>query len=176
MVDIALKVVGVGSVGTRCFIALMEADGFPFFLQVKEALPSVLAPYAGGQRYDHEGHRVVVGQWIMQAASDIFLGWASNGPRQFYMRQFRDMKMSVDLARLDAKTLMKLGAICGRILARAHARSGDPAAIGGYLGNSDAFDKALGKFAVAYADQNEKDHAMLREAVRGGRIQAFAGT
>ena len=134
LIDIALKVVGVGSVGTRCFIALLEADGFPFFLQVKEALPSVLAPYMGSLPHEHQGRRVVVGQWMMQAASDIFLGWASNGPRQFYVRQFRDMKSGVDMTTLDIKALTRYGAICGRILARAHARSGDAAAIDGYLG------------------------------------------
>jgi uncharacterized protein (DUF2252 family) len=175
LVDVALKVVGVGSVGTRCFIALLEADGFPFFLQVKEALPSVLAPYMGPTRHEHEGRRVVVGQWTMQAASDIFLGWASNGPRHFYMRQFRDLKMGVDMEALDAKVLARLGAVCGRILARAHARSGDAAVIAGYLGSSDAFDLALAKFATAYADQNEKDHAILKEAIRDGKVHAMVG-
>lgn len=172
VVDVALKVVGVGSVGTRCFIALLEADGHPFFLQVKEALPSVLAPYAGGPRIEHQGRRVVIGQQILQAASDIFLGWATNGDRHFYVRQFRDMKVGYDMERLNAKELAHGGQLCGTILARAHARAGDPATISGYLGKADAFDKALGKFAIAYADQNEKDHDALRKAVRAGKLQA----
>ncbi|MEO6575769.1 MAG: DUF2252 domain-containing protein [Polyangiaceae bacterium] len=172
VVDIALKVVGVGSVGTRCFIALLEADGHPFFLQVKEALPSVLEPYAGGPRIEHQGQRVVVGQQTMQAASDIFLGWASNGDRHFYVRQFRDMKISYDLKNLSPKELGYGGQLCGVILARAHARSGDAATIGGYLGKCDDFDKAIAKFAVAYADQNERDHALLQKAVHDGKIHA----
>ncbi len=173
VVDVALKVVGVGSVGTRCFIALLEADGHPFFLQVKEALPSVLAPYAGGPHIEHQGRRVVIGQQIMQAASDIFLGWASNGDRHFYVRQFRDMKVGYDLKRLNSKELGHGGELCGTILARAHARAGDAATISGYLGKGDTFDRALGEFAIAYADQNEKDHDALRRAVRAGKIQAI---
>ncbi len=176
IVDLALKVVGVGSVGTRCFIALLEADGAPFFLQIKEALPSVLAPYVGGAKFDHEGRRVVVGQRVMQAASDVFLGWASNGPRAFYVRQFRDMKYSLELETLDKARVTDAARLAGLILARAHARSGDPAAIGAYLGKSDAFDAAVAKFAVAYADQNEKDHAALKSAVRMGKVRALVGT
>jgi len=176
IVDTALKVVGVGSVGTRCFIALLVADGAPFFLQIKEALPSVLAPYVGGGAYDHEGRRVVVGQRIMQAASDVFLGWASNGPRAFYVRQFRDMKAGLDLATLDASKLTDAARLAGLILARAHARSGDPPSIAAYLGKSEAFDAAVARFAVAYADQNEKDHAVLRSAVRSGKVRALVGT
>jgi uncharacterized protein (DUF2252 family) len=176
IVDIALKVVGVGSVGTRCFIALLEADGSPFFLQIKESMPSVLAPYVGGGAFDHEGRRVVVGQRIMQAASDVFLGWASNGPRAFYVRQFRDMKGGLDFATLDRARLADAARLAGLILARAHARSGDPAAIAAYLGKSDAFDAAVARFSVAYADQNEKDHAALRSAVRTGKVRALVGT
>ena len=176
IVDIALKVVGVGSVGTRCFIALLEADGAPFFLQVKEALPSVLAPYVGGGRFDHDGRRVVIGQRIMQAASDVFLGWASSGHRAFYVRQLRDMKASLDLATLDSTRLSSAARLAGLILARAHAQSGDAASIAAYLGKSGAFDAAVGRFAVAYADQNEKDHAALKSAVRAGKIRAIVGT
>jgi uncharacterized protein (DUF2252 family) len=176
IVDAALKVVGVGSVGTRCFIVLLEGDGSPFFLQVKEALPSVLAPYVGGGNFDHEGRRVVIGQRIMQAASDVFLGWSSNGPRQFYVRQFRDMKGGLDLATLDESGLVNAGRLAGLILARAHARSGAAAAIGAYLGKSPAFDEAVAKFAAAYADQNEKDHAALQSAVRAGTVRALVGT
>jgi uncharacterized protein (DUF2252 family) len=176
IVDIALKVVGVGSVGTRCFIALLEADDSPFFLQIKESMPSVLAPYVGGGPFDHEGRRVVVGQRIMQAASDIFLGWASNGPHAFYVRQFRDMKGGLDLATLDRARLADAARVAGIILARAHAQSGDPAAIAAYLGKSDAFDAAVARFSVTYADQNERDHAALRSAVRSGRIRALVGT
>ena len=176
IVDTALKVVGVGSVGTRCFIVLLEADGAPFFLQVKEAFPSVLAPYVGGARFDHQGRRVVMGQRMMQAASDIFLGWASNGPRDFYVRQFRDMKVGIDLDNLDTGRLTKLARLCGIILARAHARSGDAAAIGAYLGKSEAFDVAVAAFAVAYADQTERDHEALRAAVRIGKVPALVGT
>jgi uncharacterized protein (DUF2252 family) len=176
IVDIALKVVGVGSVGTRCFIVLLESDGAPFFLQVKEALPSVLAPYAGGGKFDHEGRRVVVGQLIMQAASDVFLGAASRGSRAFYVRQFRDMKGGLDFATLNKTRLTDAARLAGIILARAHARGGDPAAISAYLGKSDAFDVAVAKFSVAYADQNEKDHAELKTAIRSGKVRALVGT
>ncbi|HTB74787.1 MAG TPA: DUF2252 domain-containing protein [Polyangiaceae bacterium] len=176
IVDTALKVVGVGSVGTRCFIALLEADGAPFFLQIKEALPSVLAPYVGGGNFDHEGRRVVAGQRIMQAASDVFLGWASRGTRAFYVRQYRDMKGGLDLATLDKTRLTNAARLAGLILARAHARGGDPAAIAAYLGKSGAFDAAIARFAVAYADQNEKDYADLKAAIRLGKIRALVGT
>jgi uncharacterized protein (DUF2252 family) len=176
IVDFALKVVGVGSVGTRCFIALLEADGAPFFLQIKEALPSVLAPYVGGGKFDHEGRRVVLGQRVMQAAGDVFLGWASNGPRAFYVRQFRDMKFGLEIETLDKARVTDAARLAGVILARAHARSGDPAAIAAYLGKSDAFDAAVARFAVTYADQNEKDHAALKSAVRMGKVRALVGT
>jgi uncharacterized protein (DUF2252 family) len=176
IVDTALKVVGVGSVGTRCFIALLDADGAPFFLQIKEALPSVLAPYVGCGNFDHEGRRVVAGQRIMQAAGDVFLGWASHRTRAFYVRQYRDMKGGLDLATLDKTKLANAARLAGLILARAHARGGDPAAIAAYLGKSDAFDVAIAKFSVAYADQNEKDYAALKAAVRSGRIRALVGT
>jgi uncharacterized protein (DUF2252 family) len=176
VVDVALKVVGVGSVGTRCFIALLEADGSTFFLQIKEAVSSVLAPYVGGAKFDHEGRRVVMGQRIMQAAGDVFLGWASNGPRAFYARQFRDMKGGLDFATLDKARLINAARLAGLVLARAHARSGDPAQIAAYLGKSAAFDAVVARFAVAYADQNEKDHAALARAVRAGRVRAVVGT
>jgi uncharacterized protein (DUF2252 family) len=172
--DFAFKVVGVGSVGTYCFIALFLADeDDPVLLQIKEARPSVLEPYAGKGAYDHEGQRVVVGQRLMQSASDIFLGWTTTlDGRHFYIRQLRDMKFSVPLYDLEAKTLTRYADICGWALARAHAKGGDAAMVTGYLGKSDAFDQALAKFALAYADQTEADHAALGKAVEAGRVQA----
>ncbi len=172
MVDAALKVVGVGSVGTRCHIVLfMGVHGDPLFLQVKEARKSVLERHAGKSPWGHEGQRVVVGQRLMQAASDIFLGWAK-GPngRDFYVRQLRDMKVSADVTAFDADTLVRYGRICGRALARGHAKSGSAAAIAGYLGNSAAFDEAVGLYAIAYADQAERDYAAFQVAARNGRI------
>jgi hypothetical protein len=130
----------------------------------------------GGGKFDHEGRRVVVGQRIMQAASDVFLGWTSYGPRRFYVRQLRDMKGGFDLARLNKARLTDAARLTGLILARAHARSGAAAAIGAYLGKSPAFDEAIAGFAVAYADQNEKDHAALKAAIRAGKVRALVGT
>jgi uncharacterized protein (DUF2252 family) len=178
VVDAARKVVGVGSVGTRCAVVLlMDADdGAPLFLQVKEAETSVLAPFAGASRYDHHGERVVNGQRLMQAASDIFLGWGT-GPygRDYYVRQLRDMKGSVNVDLLQPEHLARYGMLCGVTLARAHARSGDAAAIAGYLGTGDQFDRALASFAAAYADQTVQDHAALQQAVDDGRIEAVRG-
>jgi uncharacterized protein (DUF2252 family) len=173
--DVAVKVVGVGSVGTRCFVALFStADGHPLFLQVKEALPSILEPYWRPSAFENNGQRVVVGQRLMQPASDIFLGWGTGrGGRHFYVRQLRDMKLSVTLMRGEALQLRRYSEYCGWALARAHANTGDPAAIAGYLGRSDRFDRALGKFAAAYADQTENDHATLVEAVKSGRLEAL---
>ena len=174
MVDVARKVVGVGSVGTRCYLALLlgaHAED-PLFLQVKEASASVLEPFAGRSTHPHSGQRVVEGQRLMQAASDIFLGWCRVGSRDYYVRQLRDMKGSTDVERLTPRGLRQYAALCGRTLARAHARGGDAAVLRGYLGRSDEFDKALCGFARAYADQTERDFATFQKAVRSGRLPA----
>jgi len=173
LVDVAVKVVGIGSVGTLCMVGLMmSVANHPFFLQVKEANASVLEAYAGKSVSAHHGERVVQGQRLMQPASDLFLGWAT-GPkgRQFYMRQLRDVKLSPLVETYDAKMLSIYAKACGWVLARAHAKAGDPWLISGYLGSSPAFDDAIGKFAVAYADQAEADHAALQAAVRAGLIE-----
>jgi uncharacterized protein (DUF2252 family) len=173
-VDFAFKVVGVGSVGTRCYVLLFLAGpDDPLLLQVKEAGTSVLEPYAGKGHYEHQGQRIVVGQRLMQSASDMFLGWATllTGAH-CYIRQLRDMKFSVPLVDLDARQLANFATICGWALARAHAKGGDAAVLSGYLGRTDAFDQALGKFALAYADQTERDHAALVKAVKSARVQA----
>ncbi|HUJ05280.1 MAG TPA: DUF2252 domain-containing protein [Streptosporangiaceae bacterium] len=181
--DIARKVVGVGSVGTRCWIMLMlgrdESD--PLFLQMKEAGESVLSSFVGPSRYSNEGQRVVAGQRLMQAASDIFLGWQRLSPapdgvvRDFYIRQLRDWKFSLDTQAMVPRGLSDYGEVCGWTLARAHARSGDRIAITAYLGSSDTFDKAIAEFAASYADQNERDFAALDEAAKSGRILAQRG-
>lgn len=173
--DSAAKVVGIGSVGTRCMVALFfDKENHPLLLQIKEAVPSVLAPYAGKSRYDNQGQRVVVGQRLMQSSSDIFLGWArGRHGRDFFVRQLRDMKFSAPIERANADQLKRFAGICGGILARAHAKSGDASTISGYLGKSDSFDRALGAFVLAYADQNEQDHAALVQAVRSGRVHAL---
>lgn len=172
--DLAIKVVGVGSVGTRCAIALfMASDDDPIFLQVKEAGPSVLEPYAGKSLHSNHGQRVVAGQRLMQSASDLFLGWGkgANG-RDFYVRQLRDMKISAVIEDFDAADLRAYGRVCGWALARAHARSGDAAQISGYLGSSNAFDLAVGEFAGEYADQVQRDYRAFVRAIREGRIVA----
>jgi uncharacterized protein (DUF2252 family) len=176
-VDAALKVVGVGSVGTRCFVVLLagKADLDPLFLQVKEAQASVLAPYGGGPRYRNQGKRVVVGQRIMQAASDAFLGWARADGFATYVRQLRDMKGSVPLEVARSDDLILYGRLCGAALARAHARAGQPAVLAGYLGSSTAFDEALAAFALAYADQNDRDYESFLDGIRSGRIRAERG-
>ena len=178
--DMARKVVGVGSVGTRCWIVLMlgrdTAD--PLFLQVKEAEASVLSRFVGASKYANQGQRVVAGQRLMQASSDIFLGWQRNEvgmdgkPHDFYMRQLRDWKFSLDIEDLIPRGMRLYGQLCGWTLARAHARSGDRIAIAAYLGGSDTFDQAVTEFAAAYADQNEKDHQALLDAASSGRITA----
>jgi uncharacterized protein (DUF2252 family) len=176
----ARKVVGVGSVGTRCWIILMlgRDDSDALFLQVKEAEESVLSRFVGESEYSNQGHRVVAGQRLMQAASDIFLGWqhAAAGldgrSRDFYVRQLRDWKFSLDIETMVPEGLRMYASLCGWTLARAHARSGDRVAIAAYLGNSDAFDRAITKFASAYADQNERDHQSLVDAVASGRVTA----
>jgi uncharacterized protein (DUF2252 family) len=174
-VDAAVKVVGVGSVGTRCAVAYFEAGpDDPLLLQVKEAQHSVLEPYAGKSAYQNQGQRVVVGQRLMQSASDIFLGWARAevGDYDFYVRQLRDMKGSVPLEAMTPPDLADYAEYCGWALARAHAKGGEAARVSGYLGKGDAFDRALADFADAYADQTERDHAALVAAVRSGRIHA----
>jgi uncharacterized protein (DUF2252 family) len=178
LVDAALKVVGVGSVGTRCFIVLLagKADLDPLFLQIKEARASVLAPYVGRSRSGNHGRRVVMGQRIMQAASDTFLGWARIDGFDFYVRQLRDMKLSVRLESARPKDLAVYGRLCGATLARAHARAGVPAVLAGYLGSSAVFDEALAAFAVGYADQNERDYEAFLGAIRAGRLEAVAGS
>lgn len=170
--DVAVKVVGVGSVGTHCAIVLlMASDDDPLFLQVKEARTSVLEPYAGRSTYKHRGQRVVIGQRLMQAASDVFLGWTSgDSGRHFYVRQLRDMKVSPIIDIMTPKSMNTFADACGWALARAHAKSGDPATIAGYLGTSGRFDEAVARFAVDYAEQNERDHKALVDAVRAGRI------
>jgi uncharacterized protein (DUF2252 family) len=173
LVDVAVKVVGIGSVGTLCMVALMiSIAGHPFFLQIKEASASVLEAHAGRSAYPHHGQRVVQGQRLMQPASDLFLGWAT-GPngRHFYMRQLRDVKLSALVETYDAAMLATYARACGWVLARAHAKAGDPWMIGGYLGAKTDFDAAMGKFALAYADQAERDHAALKAAVRAGIIE-----
>ncbi len=172
--DVAMKVVGVGSVGTRCAVALLQAEkGDSLFLQIKEARHSVLEPFAGKSAYSNQGERVVHGQRLMQSASDIFLGWSRDpGGRDYYCRQLRDRKASASIDGMSAGELAEYAGFCGRALARAHARSGDAARIAGYLGDGDRFDQALGGFALAYADQTERDHAALAEAVRAGRVRA----
>lgn len=172
--DLAMKVVGVGSVGTMCAVALfMATDDDPIFLQVKEATRSVLEPYAGKCLHASHGQRVVVGQRLMQSASDLFLGWGrgDNG-RDFYVRQLRDMKISAIVEAFDEDDLRVYGRMCGWALARAHARSGDPAMIAGYMGASEVFDDAIADFAVEYADQARRDHRAFVKAVRQGRIKA----
>jgi uncharacterized protein (DUF2252 family) len=183
LVGVARKVVGVGSVGTRAWILLLEADGGqePLFLQAKEAQRSVLADYCGASKYRNEGQRVVAGQHLMQAASDIFLGWQhvesglDGGNRDFYVRQLRDWKYSAVIEQMLLPGLVAYAELCGWTLARAHARSGDRFAIAGYLGKSDKFDRALATYAERYADRTEADHAALSAAVTDGRIEAVTG-
>lgn len=171
--DMAIKVVGIGSVGTRCFIGLFfSAENHPLLLQFKEAGPSVLEPYAGKSHHENHGQRVVTGQRLMQSSSDIFLGWVrTRRGRDYYVRQLRDMKYSPRLEGATFKQMKLYADLCGRTLARAHAKSGDAALITGYLGKSEEMDEAIADFALAYADQNERDHAALVSAVKSGRIQ-----
>jgi len=172
LADIAFKAVGVGSVGTRCAVGLyLSAGGDRLVLQVKEACPSVLAPYAGQSAFAHQGQRVVVGQRLMQCASDIFLGWAGDDDgHEYYVRQLRDMKTSVPLADLRGPVLFNFADMCGWALARAHAKAGDAARLWGYAGGSARLDEAIADFARAYADQCEKDHALFLKAIRAGKI------
>jgi uncharacterized protein (DUF2252 family) len=171
--DAAIKVVGVGSVGTLCWVLLMMAgDADPLFLQVKEARASVLERYAGKSVFPNHGQRVVDGYRRMQPASDIFLGWSRGPRRDFFIRQLRDMKLSAMVERFGQAEMDIYAGWCGRALALSHARSGNSVMISGYLGKSDAFDKAIAGFSVAYANQNEKDHTALDKAVRKGQVQA----
>ncbi len=174
--DMAFKVVGVGSVGTRCLVALLTDDQeFPLFLQFKEARRSVLAGYVKVKsRVRHEGQRVVDGQRLMQSASDLFLGWTT-GPsgRHFYVRQLRDMKISAELETFDGDAFAAYGRLCGRALARAHAKSsGHAAVISGYIGKSDALADALYKYARGCTEQNERDFEQFQQACRKGRLRA----
>ena len=174
--------VGVGSVGTRAWIILLLGrDGQdPLFLQAKEAQESVLERFTGRSRFTNHGQRVVAGQRLMQAASDIFLGWQrvtglDGESRDFYLRQLRDWKGSADVDNMASSLMTAYARICGATLARAHARSGDRIAIASYLGTSDSFDRAIADFATAYADQNDRDHQALMDAVASGRLEAHPG-
>jgi uncharacterized protein (DUF2252 family) len=182
-VDLARKVVGVGSVGTRAWILLLlgRDDADPLFLQVKEAQASVLEAHLGRSKFRNHGQRVVEGQRLMQSASDVFLGWLraprtlDGVTRDFYVRQLWDWKISVDLESILPRGLVLYAGACGQTLARAHARSGDRIAMGAYLGKGEAFDRAIDEFAIEYADVNERDYEALAEAVRTGRIEAVTG-
>ena len=181
-VDLARKVVGVGSVGTEAWIALLlgPVGDQPLFLQVKEAQPSVLEDFAGVSEFENHGERVVVGQRSMQASSDIFLGWlrvdaGSDAQTDYYARQLKDWKGSAEIDQMDPEAMAAYGRLCGGTLARAHARTGDRVAIASYLGGSDAFDQAILAFAQAYAEQNERDYQALQAAAESGRIVAETG-
>jgi len=176
LVDVAIRVVGVGSVGTRCYEALFMADGeCPLFLQLKEARASALEDYLAPSRYPNHGQRVVVGQRLLQSASDIFLGWSKmrHTGNDFYVRQLRDMKGAFDFTTFDVEDLAVYAVTCAHALAHAMAKAGDPALLSGYLGKSAAFDDAIVQFALAYAEQNEADWTALKAAVKAGRIQAI---
>jgi uncharacterized protein (DUF2252 family) len=171
--DVAIKVVGVGSVGTWCGIALLLAsEKDPLFLQIKEARASVLEAFAGKSIYPNHGQRVVNGCRLMQAASDVFLGWTT-GPtgRHFYIRQLKDVKIKILVETFNRSAIMQYAKVCGWALAHAHASTGEPTAISGYLGKGDKFDQAIADFSIAYADQGEKDHQLLLKAVRDGRLE-----
>jgi hypothetical protein len=181
LVQVARKVVGVGSVGLRAWVILLDAmDGSdPLFLQAKEAPPSVLARYIRKSRYRHQGERVVAGQHLMQAASDIMLGWTSNlgafgVNRDFYVRQLRDWKFSLPIEQMRPYGMTRYGQMCGWTLARAHARSGDRVALAAYLGRSTKFDEAIAEFAEAYADCNERDYDQFQRGFKDGRLEAVA--
>jgi len=175
VVDAAIKVVGIGSVGRRCWVVLMmSATNAPLFLQVKEAVQSVLEPFAGKSGYANHGQRVVIGQRLMQPASDLFLGWTTGTQgRHFYVRQLRDAKIKPLVETMDAERLDIYAKRCGWALARAHSKAAETSGISGYLGNGDEFDEAIGTFSLKYADQMEKDHAALTAAVRRSKIAVF---
>ena len=173
LVDVAIRVVGIGSVGTRCYEALFMADGeCPLFLQLKEARASVLEDYLPRSRFPNHGQRVVNGQRLLQSASDIFLGWSKmpHTGNEFYVRQLRDMKGAFDFTTFDIEDLSEYADSCAHALAHSMAKAGDPALLTGYIGKSEAFDEAIERFALAYADQNEKDWLVLKAAVKAGRI------
>jgi uncharacterized protein (DUF2252 family) len=181
-VDLARKVVGVGSVGSRSWVVLLVGshDDDVLFLQVKQAGPSVLEPFTAPTVFSSHGERVVAGQSVTQAASDIFLGWATvTGPdgvsRDYYVRQLWDWKVSASIETMTAKRLIGYARVCGWTLAHAHARTGDPVAISGYVGKGDVLDRALAGFASAYADQNDRDYEALRDAIASGRVEAAPG-
>ncbi len=181
--DLARKVVGVGSVGTRAYIALLFGRNAqdPLFLQMKEAEASVLEEFLGPSEFSNHGQRVVVGQRLMQAVSDIFLGWLhvdsglDGKPRDFYARQLKDWKGSAEIEQMVPKAMAAYGKLCGWTLARAHARSGDRIAIAAYLGNGDSFDRAIAEFSKAYTEQNDRDYDALGKAVKSGSITAETG-
>ena len=173
--DVAIKVVGVGSVGTSCWVLLfMAGDSDPLFLQLKEARASVLEPFAGASVFPNNGQRIVNGYRLMQPSSDMFLGWSQGvlESRHYFIRQLRDIKISVLVETFGASEMDLYAQWCGRALALSHARSGNSATLSGYMGKSDAFDQAMAAFSMAYADQNEKDHAVLDRAVRNGKVKA----
>jgi uncharacterized protein (DUF2252 family) len=175
LLDVARKVVGVGSVGTRCWVLFMRGvdNNDPLFLQVKEAQESVLAPYAGPSPYANHGYCVVAGQRLIQGAPDIFLGWGEQDGIHYYVRQLRDMKggLEIEPTKVQAANFPAYRMLCGWVLAQAHAKSGDAALIAGYVGTSAALDESMARFAIAYADQTERDHAALTKAARDGRIR-----
>lgn len=175
LMDMAIKVVGVGSVGTVCgILLLMASEHDPLFLQFKQARPSVLEPYAGKSLHSNDGQRIVHGCRMMQSASDIFLGWTEGElGRHFYVRQLKDMKIKPLVEVFTPSVMLEYAGLCGWTLAHAHARSGEPATISGYLGKSDKFDQAIADFASAYADQSERDHEVLLTAVREGKLEVF---
>jgi len=173
--DAALKVVGVGSVGTACWVLLLMAGGGdPLILQVKEARASVLEGYAGKSVFPNHGQRVVNGHRLMQPASDIFLGWTEGSGRHYYVRQLRDVKIKFAVQTFGTAEMTLFAQWCGYSLALSHARSGNGAVISGYLGKGDTFDEAIAAFSIAYADQNEKDHAALKRAIRNGKVKAVS--
>jgi len=176
--DVAVKVVGVGSVGLRCYAALFLADeGDPLFLQVKEARRSVLEPLNNKSLFEHQGHRIVHGQHLLQASSDIFLGWYRNvNGRDFYVRQLRDMKVSAEIETFNPQVLTAYATMCGWALARAHAKAGDVEMIAGYLGTKENFDNALVQYAISYADQVERDFEVFKAAIDSGRLQTKIGS
>ncbi len=174
VVDVALKVVGVGSVGTRCFVVLLiNEKQEPLFIQVKEAGPSVLEAYTQKSIFNHNGQRVVEGQRLVQAASDIFLGWSTGplGGRHYYLRQLKDKKIGLDVENFDKGLLSSYAKLCGRMLARAHAKAGSAALLSGYMGSSDALDESISEFALKYADQTEKDYDDFMKAIKSGKLE-----
>jgi uncharacterized protein (DUF2252 family) len=175
MKDFAIRVVGVGSVGTACFVVLLMAGPKdPLFLQVKEARASVLERYAGASVFPNNGQRVIMGHRLMQSSSDIFLGWTSGRTgRHYYVRQLRNAKIKFEVDRFDSSHMMQFAEHCGATLARAHARTGEPATISGYIGKSDKFDRSIAEFSIAYADQAERDYESFVKAIRKGRLKAL---